>query len=61
VTKIGALEMVVIISMLPLPLVLLWVTIVSQITLDKLECVFSESRLVKYNRDMLKGLGLPSR
>lgn len=59
--EMGALEIVVTISMLPLPFVLLWVAVVTHITLDKLECIFSESRLVKYNRDMLRGLGLPGK
>jgi hypothetical protein len=61
VIEMGALEIVVTISMLPLPFVLLWVAVVTHITLDKLECIFSESRLVKYNRDMLRGLGLPGK
>lgn len=60
-TKIGVLEIVVTISMLPLPLVLLWIAVVTHIALDKLECIFSESRLVKYNRDMFRGLGLPGK
>ena len=59
--EIGLLEIAVLTSMLPLPFILLWVVVVAVITLEKLEGNFSESALVKHNRDMLQGLGLPGK
>lgn len=59
--EIGFLEVAVLTSMLPLPFILLWVVVVSVITLERLEGTFSESALIKHNKDMLQGLGLPGK
>lgn len=59
--EIGFLEIAILTSVLPLPLILLWVVVVTIFTLEGLEEVFSENALVIHNKAMLQGLGLPGK
>jgi len=55
------LKIAVMTSTLPLPFILLWVVVFTVIRLEKLEEIFLESTLVRHNKNMLRGLGLPGK